>query len=45
MSECEVVSLEQYGRLVKAMKPGEYRIPQELVDRVKANKQKESDNE
>lgn len=41
----ETLSIEDYGRLVKAMKPGEYRIPQELVDRVKANKQKEKNNE
>lgn len=41
----EAMSIEEYGRLVKAMKPGKYRIPQELVDWVKANKQKESDNE
>lgn len=41
----EAMSIEDIGRLVKAMKPGEYRIPQELVDRVKANKQKEKNNE
>lgn len=41
----ESMSIEEYGRLVKAMKPGEYRITQELRDRVAANKQKESDNE
>lgn len=41
----ETMSVEECGRLVKAMKPGEYRIPQELVDRVKANKQKENDSE
>ena len=41
----EAMSVEEYGRLVKAMKPGEYRIPQELRDRVAANKQKENDNE
>lgn len=41
----EAMSIEEYGRLVKAMKPGEYRITQELRDRVAANKQKENDNE
>lgn len=39
----EAMTVEDYGRLVKAMKPGEYRIPAELVARVKAQKEKSDD--